>query len=123
MNNSTENSSKDRRPWGYYDILSEHQDFRIKKIVVFPGHRISLQRHRQRSEHWLVLKGVGMIVVENSEREIKKGDSFDIPAGSVHRAGNSGEDDLVIIEIQTGQYFGEDDIERIADDYGREDLR
>ena len=122
MDNSTENSSRDRRPWGYYEILSEHQDFRIKRIVVFPGHRTSLQKHRQRSEHWLVLKGAGMIVVENSEREIKKGDSVDIPAGSVHRTGNSGEEDLVIIEIQTGQYFGEDDIERIADDYGREDL-
>jgi mannose-6-phosphate isomerase len=120
MNNSTENLSRDQRPWGYYDILSEHRDYRIKRVVVFPGQRMSLQRHRRRSEHWFVINGIGHVTVGEEERGISKGDSIDIPAGSAHRVGNSGKEDLVIIEIQTGQYFGEDDIERIADDYGRQ---
>lgn len=120
MNNLTENSSRDERPWGYYEILSERAGCRIKKVVVLPGHRMSLQRHRQRAEHWFVLAGAGRVIVEENERGIAAGDSVDIPAGSVHRVSNPGNEDLVIIEIQTGRYFGEDDIERIADDYGRQ---
>ncbi|HBA53198.1 phosphomannose isomerase type II C-terminal cupin domain [Syntrophorhabdus aromaticivorans] len=110
---------EDRRPWGYYRVLSDEPDHKVKKICVYPGKRLSLQRHRRRSEHWYIVGGTALVVVGAGEVYLKAGDAVDIPMGSVHRIMNTGAKDLVFIEVQMGDYFGEDDIERLQDDYGR----
>ncbi|HEX16784.1 MAG TPA: cupin domain-containing protein [Deltaproteobacteria bacterium] len=107
------------RPWGYYEVLSDASDHKVKRIVVRPGARLSLQRHRRRSEHWYIVKGRGVVTVDSREVELGPGESVDIPQGAAHRIANVGEEDLVFIEVQRGDYFGEDDIERLEDDYGR----
>ncbi|RLA81022.1 MAG: mannose-6-phosphate isomerase [Deltaproteobacteria bacterium] len=107
------------RPWGYYEVLSDAPDHKVKRIVVRPGARLSLQRHRRRSEHWYIVKGRGVVTVDSREVELGPGESVDIPQGAAHRIANVGEEDLVFIEVQRGDYFGEDDIERLEDDYGR----
>lgn len=107
------------RPWGTYTVLEEHADFKIKRIVVKPGATLSLQMHHHRSEHWVVVSG--MAKVTNGEKEIllAANQSTYIPAGQNHRLANPGMIDVVLIEVQTGQYLGEDDIVRIEDVYGR----
>lgn len=107
------------RPWGHYVVLSDRDDHKVKRIVIHPGKRLSLQRHRRRSEHWHFVKGEGIVTRDGETIPVKEGDSLDIPLGALHRIRNSGGDDLVFIEIQRGDYFGEDDIERMQDDYGR----
>jgi len=109
----------EERPWGYYKVLSEEKDHKVKRIVVYPGRRLSLQRHRQRSEHWFVLSGEGIVTLGDEDIPVKAGRSVDIPAYILHRIVNTGGADLAVIEIQTGDDFSEDDIERIEDDYGR----
>lgn len=109
----------DHRPWGFYEVLSDAADHKVKRITVRPGKRLSLQRHRRRSEHWFVVKGRALVTLDGREIEIEGGGSIDIPQGSSHRIANIGEDDLVFIEVQRGDYFGEDDIERLEDDFGR----
>jgi mannose-6-phosphate isomerase len=91
----------------------------VKRIVVEPGKRLSLQRHRRRSEHWYVVAGNGLVTRGVDQIHVEGGDSLDIPTGAVHRVQNLGASPLVIIEVQRGDYFGEDDIERIEDDFGR----
>ena len=114
-----DNTVDDRRPWGYYVILADEPDHKVKRITVYPGKRISLQSHRRRSEHWHVIKGTCIVTLANENIPLKGGESVDIPAGTVHRIENSGVEDLVFIEVQRGDYFGEDDIERLEDDFGR----
>jgi len=109
----------DHRPWGRFTILADEKDHKIKRITVNPGHRLSLQRHQHRSEHWLIVTGKGCVTLDNDLLQLNPGDSIDIEIGDVHRVQNDGDDDLIFIEIQRGNYFGEDDIERLADDYGR----
>jgi mannose-6-phosphate isomerase-like protein (cupin superfamily) len=109
----------EERPWGYYKILSEGKGHKIKRIVVYPGRRLSLQRHRQRSEHWFVLSGEGIVTLGDEDVPVKAGRSVDIPVYILHRIVNTGGVDLSVIEIQTGDDLSEDDIERIEDDYGR----
>jgi mannose-6-phosphate isomerase len=109
----------DRRPWGYYEILSDGLDHKVKRITVDPGKRLSLQRHRRRAEHWFVLRGEAVVMLGEKEFFVKSGDSVNIPEGEIHRIANGGLVPLIYIEVQTGAYFGEDDIERIEDDYGR----
>ncbi len=109
----------DRRPWGYYEVLSDGLDHKVKRISVYPGKRLSLQRHRRRAEHWFVLRGEALVTLGEKEVFLKKGESVNIPQGEDHRIANAGTFPLVFIEVQTGEYFGEDDIERIEDDYGR----
>jgi mannose-6-phosphate isomerase len=109
----------DHRPWGYYEVLTDQDDHKVKRIIVYPGKRLSLQRHRRRTEHWFVLYGEAVVTVGSDEIDIKAGQSIDIPRGSAHRIMNPGKEDLALIEVQTGEYFGEDDIERLEDDYGR----
>lgn len=109
----------EERPWGYYKVLSEEKDHKVKRIVVYPGRRLSLQRHRQRSEHWFVLSGEGIVTLGDEDIHVKAGRSVDIPVYILHRIVNTGGVDLSVIEIQTGDDFSEDDIERIEDDYGR----
>lgn len=106
-------------PWGYYQVVDEGPGFRVKRIVVHPGHRLSYQRHTARSEHWYIVSGSGVVTLDDDTRTVGPGDTVDIAAGAAHRIGNVGAADVVFIEVQTGSYFGEDDISRIADDYGR----
>ena len=109
----------DERPWGYYEVLSDEPDHKVKRITVHPGKRLSLQRHLRRAEHWFILRGEAVATVDGGDVPLKKGDMIRIPQGGVHRIYNAGTTPLAFIEVQTGDYFGEDDIERIEDDFGR----
>jgi mannose-6-phosphate isomerase len=109
----------DQRPWGYYRVLADEPDHKVKRIVVYPGKRLSLQRHRRRSEHWYLLSGDAIVTLDGREIPLRVGESIDIPCGAAHRLRNAGGAEAAFIEVQTGGYFGEDDIERLADDYGR----
>jgi len=108
-----------KRPWGYYEILSDAPDHKVKRIVVNPGGVLSLQRHKKRAEHWFVVAGSGMVTLEDKKYQVQAGFAIDIPQGAAHRMENTSSKDLTIIEVQTGTYFGEDDIERLEDKYGR----
>ncbi|MGR3318651.1 MAG: phosphomannose isomerase type II C-terminal cupin domain [Candidatus Anammoxibacter sp.] len=114
-------SNKDQRPWGYYEILSDKPDHKVKRICVECGKRLSYQYHKKRKEHWFVVSGDALVTLDDKQINLKPGDYIDIPKGSSHRIQNPGNDLLVFIEIQTGEYFGEDDIVRIEDDFGRKD--
>ena len=110
---------EDHPPWGYYKVIAEEEDHKVKRIVVYPGKQLSFQRHRYRAEHWYVIFGEALITRDDEQIKLKKGDSIDIPPGAAHRAMNPGTVNLGFIEVQTGEYFGEDDIERLEDDFGR----
>jgi len=110
---------EDRRPWGYYEVFADNPDYKVKRIVVYPGKRLSLQRHQRRSEHWHVIYGEGVATLEDREIILKAGDSIDIPQGAAHRMENCGKENMAFVEVQRGDYFGEDDIERLEDDFGR----
>jgi len=112
-------SAEDHRPWGYFCVLADEPDHKVKRIIVYPKQRLSLQRHKHRTEHWYIAKGEAVVTCNNEEIPLKAGQAVDIPQGAWHRIMNTGDEDLIIIEIQTGVYFGEDDIERSEDDYGR----
>lgn len=107
------------RPWGNYTILDEDNGYKIKRIVVQPGKRLSLQKHYHRNEHWVVLSGSATVTVENKIFTVNPNESTYIKAGQVHRLENQGKLPLVIIEVQVGKYTGEDDIVRLDDDYER----
>jgi len=109
----------DERPWGGYQVLEEASGHKVKRIVVQAGRRLSYQRHARRSEHWFVVRGQGVVTLDGGSIEIGEGEAIDIPCGSAHRIENTGKADLVFIEVQHGDYFGEDDILRLEDDYGR----
>jgi mannose-6-phosphate isomerase len=116
---SQKNKTTDHRPWGYFKVLCREEMFNAKKIVVYPGKRLSLQRHRQRSEHWYILNGEALITLNDRTLQLHEGESVDIQQEELHRIENTGSNDLIFIEIQRGDYFGEDDIERLEDDFGR----
>jgi mannose-6-phosphate isomerase len=107
------------RPWGSYTVLAEQPDHKVKRITVRPGCRLSYQRHERRAEHWLVVAGDGIVTLDGEERCVGPGSSVDVAIGAAHRIANTGHSALVFIEVQTGDYFGEDDIVRLDDDYGR----
>lgn len=107
------------RPWGTYTVLEEGSRYKIKRIVVKPGASLSLQMHHHRSEHWIVVSGVAKVVSGETEKLVATNESTCIPAGHCHRVSNPGKIDLVMIEVQSGEYLGEDDIVRFEDDYGR----
>jgi mannose-6-phosphate isomerase-like protein (cupin superfamily) len=109
----------DERPWGSYVVLDEAVDHKVKRIVVLPHKRLSLQVHRLRSEHWFVVEGAGLVTLGDATVSVGAGDSVDIPVGTAHRVENTGDVDLVFIEVQHGESFGEDDIVRLEDDFGR----
>jgi mannose-6-phosphate isomerase len=109
----------DHRPWGFYEVLSDKPDHKVKRITVYPAKRLSLQRHQKRSEHWYIVFGNAVVTLEAEEIRLKEGESVDIPLGAAHRIANEGSIDVVFIEVQRGEYFGEDDIERLEDDFGR----
>lgn len=108
-----------RRPWGFYEILSDKADHKVKRITIYPGKRLSYQRHFRRSEHWYILKGKAIITLNDVPHELTAGQSIELPVKSWHRIHNPADTNLVFIEVQTGDYFGEDDIERKEDDFGR----
>ncbi len=108
------------RPWGYYESIDMGERFQVKRIVVIPGGMLSLQKHRHRAEHWVVVKGTAEVTIGESKRAVHENESIFIPIGTVHRLVNQGKIPLELIEVQTGSYLGEDDIERIEDIYKRE---
>jgi mannose-1-phosphate guanylyltransferase len=107
------------RPWGTYTVLEEGPRFKIKRIVVKPGASLSLQMHHHRSEHWIVVKGAAKVTNNEVESMVYSNQSTYIPAGNRHRLENPGKLELVLIEVQSGEYVGEDDIVRFEDRYGR----
>lgn len=110
---------QDNRPWGYYRILSDGPNYKVKRIVIDPGHRLSLQRHRCRSEHWYIVQGQAVVTSGEDEMCLGVGNKVDIPPGTWHRVANPCGEKLIFIEIQLGKYLSEDDIDRAHDDYGR----
>jgi mannose-1-phosphate guanylyltransferase len=108
-----------KRPWGKYSVLQDKANFKVKRIDVNPGKRLSLQKHKHRKEHWTVVEGTARVTVESKERVLVPGQDVVIPLGAIHRLENAGQDRLRVIEVQTGDYFGEDDIIRLEDDWGR----
>ena len=107
------------RPWGYYQSVDEGTRYQVKRIVVRPGGRLSLQKHHHRAEHWVVVRGVAEVTLNSRVEHVHENESIYLPIGSTHRLANPGKIDLELIEVQTGSYFGEDDIVRIEDDYSR----
>ena len=107
------------RPWGTYTILDESKGYKVKRIVVKPGKRLSLQKHQHRSEHWVVVSGTALVTRGKEHYAIHANESTYIPIGEVHRLENAGKIPLVMIEAQVGEYVGEDDIIRLEDDYKR----
>lgn len=107
------------RPWGTYTVLEENKSYKIKRIEVNPGQRLSLQMHHHRSEHWIVVSGTARVTCGDDEYTVNVNESTFIPIGRNHRLENPGKIPLVIIEVQSGEYLGEDDIVRFDDDYHR----
>ena len=107
------------RPWGKYIVITDESNYKLKKIEVNPGHRLSYQYHNKRSEVWTIVKGYGEVIIDGQIEEVNYGDCIKIDVGAKHRIKNTSDSTLVFIEVQTGSYFGEDDIVRIEDDYNR----
>lgn len=107
------------RPWGTYEVLTDSQQYKVKRIVVKPSRKLSLQRHYHRSEHWIVVSGTASVTVDENEFLVSPNESTYIKMGQVHRLENNGKIDLIMIEVQVGEYTGEDDIVRLDDDYAR----
>jgi mannose-6-phosphate isomerase len=120
MATEIDNSPKfDRRPWGTFTVLDERDNFKVKRIEVLPGKRLSYQKHAQRAEHWFVVQGTARVTLDDRDITVSAGQAIDIAVGSAHRVENPGSDVLVFIEVQRGSYLGEDDIVRLQDDFGR----
>lgn len=109
----------EERPWGSFTVIDEGETFKVKRVEVLPRKRLSYQRHSQRTEHWMVVCGSAKVTLDGREILLQTGDAIDIPIGSAHRIENTGSEKLVFIEIQRGLYLGEDDIQRLQDDFGR----
>lgn len=107
------------RPWGSYEVLGEGNGYKMKKIIVKPGKRLSLQKHFKRNEHWIVVEGEALVTIDSDKTPLKQNESIYIKKEQTHRLENTANTDLIVIEVQTGEYLGEDDIVRISDDYDR----
>ncbi|MEO8145278.1 MAG: mannose-1-phosphate guanylyltransferase/mannose-6-phosphate isomerase, partial [Betaproteobacteria bacterium] len=107
------------RPWGYYELVDAGESYQVKRLMVKPGHALSLQLHRKRAEHWVVVSGRARVTRGEETLMLEENQSTFIPVGTRHRLENPGEEPLMIIEVQSGSYLGEDDIERFEDRYGR----
>jgi len=110
---------KEERPWGWYDVIDQGNRYKVKSIEVNPNASLSLQKHLHRAEHWVVVEGTAQVEVDGKITIIRENESTYIPLGSKHRLSNPGKIPLRIIEVQSGSYLEEDDIERFEDDYGR----
>lgn len=115
----TETLERTTRPWGWYETVSEVAGHKIKRIGVLPGQQISLQKHHQRAEHWVVVAGLAHVTLGEQAFDLPVGGHCDIAVGQVHRLSNTTTDPVEIVEVQFGAYLGEDDIVRLQDDYGR----
>jgi mannose-1-phosphate guanylyltransferase/mannose-6-phosphate isomerase len=115
----TQTIERTMRPWGWYETISEESGNKVKRIGVHPGQQLSLQRHAQRAEHWVVTRGTATVTLDDSVFELSPGGHCDIALGQVHRLANRTQEPVEIVEVQFGSYLGEDDIERLQDDYGR----
>ena len=113
------NRPRTQRPWGWYETVSEDAVSKIKRLGVHPGQQISLQKHRHRAEHWVVVRGTAVVTVGEQMRTLAVGAHVEIAQGQVHRLHNATAELLEVVEVQWGSYLGEDDIVRLADDYGR----
>jgi mannose-6-phosphate isomerase len=111
--------SFEARPWGSFSVLDDASTHKVKTLTVDPGQRLSYQRHEKRAEHWFVVSGVAKVTLDDKELTLHRGDYVDIPTMAWHRIENPGDEPLIFVEVQHGSYFGEDDIERRSDDYGR----
>ncbi len=112
----------EQRPWGTYNVLDFGRDFKVKRLEVLPQKRLSYQKHERRSEHWFIVRGIAKVTLNDDQKLVKNGESIDVPIGIPHQIENPSKDEtLIFIEIQTGDYFGEDDIIRLDDDFGRKD--
>lgn len=109
----------DQRPWGTFTVLDEAEGFKVKRIEVWAGKRLSYQKHAQRAEHWVVVAGTAKVTLDDRDIIVNAGEAIDIAIGAAHRVENPGDDTLVFIEVQRGAYLGEDDIVRLQDDFGR----
>ena len=107
------------RPWGYYQRIDQGARFQVKRIVVSPGGRLSLQKHYHRAEHWVVVRGTAEVTIDDQVILVHENEAIYLPIGSMHRLANPGKIDLELIEVQVGSYIGEDDIIRIEDVYNR----
>ena len=110
---------KSERPWGRYEVLQEGATYKVKSIHVAVGKRLSYQRHQKRSEHWYITQGTGEVTLDGNISPISPSSVIEVPQGVLHRVHNTGSIELIFVEVQTGSYFGEDDIERVEDDFGR----
>ena len=110
---------QEERPWGWYLVIDKGDRYKVKSIEVNPGQSLSLQMHHHRAEHWVVVEGTAMVQVDGKTEMVHENQSTYIPLGSKHRLSNPGKIPLRIIEVQSGSYLEEDDIERFDDDYGR----
>jgi mannose-6-phosphate isomerase-like protein (cupin superfamily) len=121
MQNITSDNSPqfDRREWGTFTVLDEGEGFKVKRIEVLPGKRLSYQTHSQRAEHWVVVSGTAKVTLDDKEIILVAGETVDIEIGAAHRVENTGHELLTFIEVQRGNYLGEDDIIRLQDDFGR----
>ncbi|KKW33469.1 MAG: Mannose 6 phosphate isomerase [Candidatus Uhrbacteria bacterium GW2011_GWA2_52_8d] len=108
------------RPWGFYEILETSPNHQVKRHVIHPGKRNSYQRHQRRTEYWIIVEGRCRATINDVFVDAGPGELISVPVGTKHRWENPNTSPLVLIEVQTGDYFGEDDIERFSDDYGRE---
>jgi len=109
----------EERPWGRFFVLHDEPSYKLKRIEVDPGGRLSYQYHHKRSEAWIIVEGTGVITLDGIDKEFTKGQTVLIPQGVKHRIENKRQEKVVFIEVQTGSYFGEDDVVRIEDDYNR----
>jgi len=116
---SETSASFDQRPWGTFTVLDQGSDFKVKRIEVLPGKRLSYQKHSQRAEHWVVVQGTAKVTLDDREIIVSAGEAIDIAIGAAHRVENLSQEPLIFIEVQRGSYLGEDDIVRLEDDYGR----
>ena len=112
---------KEERPWGWYEVIDTGDRYKVKNIEVKPGHRLSLQKHHHRTEHWIVVSGTAEVQLNDNHQILSENQSTYIPLGCMHRLSNPGKIPLKIIEVQSGSYLEEDDIERFDDDLGRID--
>lgn len=120
MNAEQDNSPKyDERPWGTFTVLDEGDGYKVKRIEVYAGKRLSYQKHARRAEHWFVVQGEAKVTLDGEDIIKRVGEDVDIEIGTAHRVENPGDELLVFIEVQRGDYLGEDDIVRLEDDFGR----
>lgn len=117
---TTNAAYSEERPWGNFTILDESETCKVKRIEVLPGARLPYQKHAHRAEHWFVVAGTALVTLNGKEITVENGNAIDIPLGAAHRVQNPNRTEkLVFVEVQRGDYFGEDDIVRLEDDFGR----